>query len=330
MSGPPRVGVVGVGGMGACHARHLHELAGADLAWVADPDEAAGRALAGDLDTTWAADGHRALEDGGIDALVIACPDGFHAGYLHAALQQGLPTLCEKPLTVELADARAVVDAEVALGRRLVQVGFMRVYDERHVQVAEALSSLGEVDHIRAVHRNTNPHARPVARLLVESIIHDIHSVRWLSGSEIVEVHTTSVVRERGPRMVVLTCRLGNGGVATIEFDDAAAGYEVSVEVSAARGNVVASEPHRARVRTEGAVSAVIGDDWFSPFLATYRVEIGEWIDSVRDGVARGPSAWDGYAAQAVVAAAAESDRTGRPEPVDLDDVPSLYRQETP
>ncbi|NIR36555.1 MAG: hypothetical protein GWN79_08040 [Actinobacteria bacterium] len=59
-------------------------------------------------------------------------------------------------------------------------------------------------------------------------------------------------------------------------------------------------------------------------------MEIGEWIDSVRDGVARGPSAWDGYAAQAVVAAAAESDRTGRPEPVDLDDVPSLYRQETP
>ncbi|NIR41639.1 MAG: Gfo/Idh/MocA family oxidoreductase, partial [Actinobacteria bacterium] len=70
-----------------------------------------------------------------------ACPDGFHAGYLRAALQRGLPTLCEKPLTVELDDARAVVDAEVALGRRLVQVGFMRVYDERHVQVAEALSS---------------------------------------------------------------------------------------------------------------------------------------------------------------------------------------------
>ena len=33
-----RVGVIGVGGMGACHARHVADLAGAELGWVADPD----------------------------------------------------------------------------------------------------------------------------------------------------------------------------------------------------------------------------------------------------------------------------------------------------
>ena len=39
-----RVGVIGVGGMGACHARHVAELSGATLGWVADPDESSGRA----------------------------------------------------------------------------------------------------------------------------------------------------------------------------------------------------------------------------------------------------------------------------------------------
>ncbi len=319
-----RVGVIGVGGMGACHARNIAGLTGAELVWVADPAEDPGSALAAELGTRWVADGCDVLDDA--DALVIACPDRFHAQFAMAAIERELPTLCEKPLTVELSDAWAIVEAEAALGRRLIQLGFMRVYDERHVQVAEALATLGEVNHVRAVHRNTNSTARPVAQLLVESIVHDIHSVRWLSGSEITEVHTSAVMRARGPRVVVLTCRLANGGVATIEFDDTATGYEVSVEVSAERGNVVAADPLRASVRANGVVAAEIGDDWFTPFLETYRVEMRDWLDSIASGVARGPSVWDGYAAQAVVEAAAVSDRSGRPAVVTLGDMPALYQ----
>ena len=60
------------------------------------------------------------------DALVIACPDRFHHRYVMAGLERGLPILAEKPLTVELADASEIVDTEVALGRRLIQLGFMR------------------------------------------------------------------------------------------------------------------------------------------------------------------------------------------------------------
>jgi myo-inositol 2-dehydrogenase/D-chiro-inositol 1-dehydrogenase len=320
-----RVGVIGVGGMGACHARNIAEFAGAELAWVADPSVEAGQELAHALDTRWVADGHAVLDDA--DALVVACPDRFHHDFVTAALARELPTLCEKPLTVELSDARAIVDTEVALGRRLVQLGFMREYDERHAQVAEAVASLGAVNHIRAVHRNTNAMARPVSQMLVESIIHDIHSVRWLSGSEITEVFTSTVNRERGLRMVILTCQLANGGVATIEFDDAATGYEVMIEVSADGGNVVAAEPLRAQVRSGGVVAGEIGDDWFSPFLETYRVEMLDWLESIDAGVARGPSAWDGYAAQAVVTAAVSSADQGGPASVDLGDVPDLYRK---
>ena len=58
-------------GMGACHARHVVDLAGAELAWVADPDEATGQALAAELGCEWVAEGMDRIDD--CDALVIAC-----------------------------------------------------------------------------------------------------------------------------------------------------------------------------------------------------------------------------------------------------------------
>ncbi len=322
---PLRVGVVGAGGMGACHARNVAEIAGVELAWVADPDDSTGPEIAADLDCGWVPDANEAIDE--CDALVVACPDRFHAHFLNAALARRLPVLCEKPMTVELADGRRIIDTEQEIGRRLVQVGFMRVYDERHVQVADAVAGLGVVNHIRSVHRNTNEVARPLDQMLVESMIHDIHSARWLSGAEIVEVRTSVVRRDRGIRMAILTCRLSNGGVATLEFDDAAAGYEVSIEVSADRGNVVSAETPRAVVRANGSVGAELGDDWFTPFLATYRAEMGDWLSSIGDGVARGPSAWDGYAAQCVVAAAVASYESGLAVPVELGDQPNVYQE---
>lgn len=321
---PVRLAVVGVGGMGACHAHNATELAGAEVAWVADPDEAAGRSLADEIGARWTADGHEALAD--CDAAVIACPDRFHARYVMDALDRGLPTLCEKPLTVELADARAIVEREVEIGRRLVQVGFMRVYDERHIQLRDALDGLGPLLHIRCVHRNANRAHRPAPQILVESVIHDIHTVRWLAGAEIAEVLTTAVTGDGdGARLVLVTCRLANGAVATLEFDESAAGYEVSVEATATHGNVVTAEPLRATVRSAGRIGAAIGDDWFAPFLPTYRTEMRVWLDAIAAGTTVGPSTWDGYAAQVVVEAAATSFRTGRPEPVDLPARPSLF-----
>ena len=92
------------------------------------------------------------------------------------------------------------------------------------------------------------------------------------------------------------------------------------------RGNVVAAEPLRAAVRADGVVVGEIGDDWFTPFLDTYRVEMRDFLASVEAREARGPSAWDGYAAQAVVeAAAASAGADGAPMAVELPATPALY-----
>ena len=51
--------------------------------------------------------------------------------------------------------------------------------------------------------------SRTVPQMLVESIIHDIHTVRWLGADEITSVATSVVEGGAGTRMIIATCRLG-------------------------------------------------------------------------------------------------------------------------
>lgn len=59
-------------------------------------------------------------------------PDPRRVHHL-AAIAAGKPVFCEKPLAMSAEGCRRIVDAEMKAGRRLVQVGFMRPYDEGYL-----------------------------------------------------------------------------------------------------------------------------------------------------------------------------------------------------
>ena len=96
-----RVGVIGTGVMGADHAHNLARgVRGASLAAVADADVGRAKTLAAEVGADQVfADGTEMIGSGAVDAVIIAVPDPFHADLIHAALDAGLPVLCEKPLT---------------------------------------------------------------------------------------------------------------------------------------------------------------------------------------------------------------------------------------
>jgi myo-inositol 2-dehydrogenase / D-chiro-inositol 1-dehydrogenase len=81
------------------------------------------------------------IRDENVDAVVIASPDPTHAPLVKECLRLEKPVLCEKPLADSADAALEVVEAEVELGRKLVQVGFMRRYDPQHVAVKEAVDA---------------------------------------------------------------------------------------------------------------------------------------------------------------------------------------------
>lgn len=66
----------------------------------------------GDLPGYAAVDFDRMLTEVRPDAVIVTTPDGAHVGYIVGALQRGVDVITEKPMVIDAAQARAVLDAE--------------------------------------------------------------------------------------------------------------------------------------------------------------------------------------------------------------------------
>ena len=260
-----------------------------------------------------------------IDGLVIASPEDSHEALVHAAMAQGTRILCEKPLAVGVDACRRIVEAEIGLGHRLLQLGLMRVYDPAHTQLAAVLPDLGEIHHVRCVHRNVHEVRRSAQLVLNQSVVHDIHSLRWLVGREIARVTTIVTPNPDHVEHVMVTAEFHGGGYGAIEFSEHSFAYEVTVEVDAELGGVVLAPVMRPTIRRDGGAGVDIGTDWFGRFADAYRVEDDTWLQSISAGATVGPSAWDGLVAERVVQAAIESLNIRQPVEIDILETPDLY-----
>ena len=197
-----RVGVIGTGNIGADHVRRLSSagLGGAGHRGLRRGD----RRRAEDVAGTWAPSrtppGHGLVDAEDVDAVVIASSGPPHAEQVLACIDAGKPVLCEKPLATTGEDALQIIEAEVALGRRLVQVGFMRRYDRAYRAVKAAMDdgSIGEPLLAHMVHRNASvPDTFTSDMSMTDSVIHEIDTIRWLFDQEIVA--TTVVASKPSP-----------------------------------------------------------------------------------------------------------------------------------
>ncbi len=310
---PLQVAVVGLGGMGTFHAHLVHGMAGAKVAAVSDPFHPDLGLLAAKLGADVIDDPAAVATDDRVEAMIVASPDDTHAALTLAAIEARKPVLCEKPLATSVADARAVVEADDALPARLVQLGFMREYDEAHVQLVDALADLGDIHYIRSGHLNTPSAPRTLDVIIGQSMVHEIHSVRYITGAEFTSV-TTNVAHsaDGNIRHVVVLGTLSTGGHVVMEFDAAGYAYDVTVDVTAERGAVSLGRQVRAEVMTDGWRRSNTGADWFGRFAQAYRTEVDAWVAAARAGTATGPTAGDGLAAQLVVEAILASAESGQ------------------
>lgn len=104
------------------------------------------KVLADHPDVRVIADLGQALEDPAVDLVVIATPNALHAPQAIAALQAGKHVVVDKPLAVEMVQARAMADAASAAGK-LLTVFHNRRWDSDFLTVRRLISegALGEV-----------------------------------------------------------------------------------------------------------------------------------------------------------------------------------------
>lgn len=327
-----RVGVIGVGLMGADHAdRIARRLANARLVAVSDPDTARAQAVAGQYK------GVRAIGDGldlvaadDVDAVVIASPGSVHEEQVLACLEAAKFTLCEKPLTTDSASSLRLVRAERDRGRSLVQLGFMRRFDPEYVRMKEVLSSgrLGRPLVVHNIHRNKDvPESFRSEMIVRDSMVHEVDVARFVFDEEIEEITVLSPTPSgHSPEGVVdpqvAIFRMTGGGIVTNEvFVRSQVGYEVRCEVVCERGTVIAGRPWGGLYSTaDGSWGGTIPADFRDRFARAYDLELQAWVDACHRGEVVGPTTWDGYAATAVCEAGLKSLATGAPVSVDLAD----------
>jgi len=303
---PVRVCVVGLGRMGRTHLQALRSLGPAvRVVSVADVDESAvARAVEGS-DVRGGTDALGLLGHDDVDAVVVASPDPTHAQLVEACLERGLRVLCEKPLTTSVADSEALVEREASLGRRLVQVGFMRRYDPAFADVAHTVldGRVGAPAVVRTVHRNpVHAYAFEPSTLTCNSASHDVDLLRWVTGDDVAEVScTTAPGADERFAAVLLRARTASGVLASTELVyGPACGYDVGMEVVGRDG--IAATPASA---TDG--------DWTDRFDEAHFRQARAWVRSVAQGRPDpdGATALDGLAVSRVLEAAERSRREG-------------------
>jgi myo-inositol 2-dehydrogenase/D-chiro-inositol 1-dehydrogenase len=329
------IGVIGTGNIGSDHVRRLSaEVAGARVGAVTDVDTARAATVATGVGARAHADATDVVDDPAVDAVVIASPGDTHVDLVLACLAAGKPVLCEKPLATTTGAALKVLEAEVAYGRRLVQVGFMRRYDAGYRQLKATVDELGigEPLLLHCVHRNAVvPPGFTSDMALTDSVVHEIDAARWLLGQEIT---AATVVRTRrsplaaghllDPQIVLL--ETDAGVVVDVEvFVNCQYGYDVLCEVVGSTGTVALGSPTTGTVTAGGLRGQSVPTDWRERFAGAYREELQQWVDGLHAGAVRGPSAWDGYTATAVAESCVGSLTTGRRATVSTVDRPPLY-----
>jgi len=332
------VGVIGTGGIGARHTETLGgTVAGARVGGVMDLDRSQAEKLAANCgpDALVFEDERALIRHDGIDAVVITTPDETHAGLVMECLQHEKPVFCEKPLAIAVEDARRIVDAEAELGRKVVQVGFMRRYDPQHLDVKSAIEGgdIGQPVLLKGTHRNAGALAGTSSEsILVNSAVHDLDAARWMLDAEIEEVYvygtnTEAAVDDEVWDLQMIQLKLSGGRLANIEvYVNAGYGYEVDLEVVGDAGTIHIAPANAPVLRKQRYAAHPVEGNWLERFPAAYVLEMQRWVEGLRDGRFTGPDAWDGYISLLAVESCIASLRSGSKEPFKGPQTPELYR----
>jgi len=329
MDAPVRIGVVGVGRIGAMHAEIIaRKVDGAQLAAVADVHAPLAEAVALQFDVP-AMTVEELIASPLVDAVAICTSTDTHTRLIELAAQHGKAIFCEKPISLDLAEVdRALAAVEVA-GVPLM-VGFNRRFDRAHQSVHDAVvtGEVGDVQLARISSRDPAPppveYIKVSGGIFVDMMIHDFDMARYVVGSPVVEVYAKGAVMidpaigEAGDvdtASVMLTH--ANGAVTMIDNSrQAPYGYDQRVEVLGLKGMAASGNPplHSGITYTaDGLRGPVVPNFFLERYADAFVREWDAFVSYVRDGGPSPVSGADGRAPVVLAMAAGESMRTGQP-----------------
>lgn len=249
-----RVGLAGYGMAGRSIHRPQLKAAGFDIAAVSTSSPERSAAVRDDEpDAVVVPDLDALLQVPRLDLVVLATPSGMHADHLRTTIAARVPTVVDKPMTVDGVSAQAVVDEAVATGTP-VSVFHNRRWDPPHLAVKKLLvdGTLGDVVRYEFRWERWRPEPkqrwREKARavdgggLLLDLGTHLVDSAVDLFGPvesvfATVAAHTTTA-----EDAAVMLCRHGSGVVSELSTTSLAGAPGPRLRVSGTRAAYVVTE----------------------------------------------------------------------------------------
>jgi len=325
------VGVLGAGRIGRLHTDNLLRMPGVRVKSIADPYADFGPWPPKHIET--GLEPSLVLDDPEIEAVLICSPTPTHADFTEAAATAGKHVFCEKPIDLDPERIRRTLEIVDAAGVKL-QVGFNRRFDPTFSRVRQAVidGDVGEIHIVKITSRD--PEAPPVeyvqssGGIFLDMTIHDFDMVRYLTASEVEEVHAMGAVLidpaigEAGDvDTAMTTLKMANGALAVIENSrQAVYGYDQRVEVFGSNGSAEAGNETANRVILSGA-DGVRADTPLYFFLERYQAsfvaELEAFFACIRDDLEPPVGGRDGLMSVLVGLAAAQSMAENRPVKVE-------------
>jgi predicted dehydrogenase len=144
-----KTAMFGTGFMGKVHTEGIRRLGNVEVAAVAGSSLATAEKFAAAMNIPNAADWRAVLADPEIDAVHICTPNVLHYSMAKAALEAGKNVLCEKPLTMNAAEAREL--AALADAKKLAHCTNHNLRFYPNVQYIRSMVAAGDLGDILIV-----------------------------------------------------------------------------------------------------------------------------------------------------------------------------------
>jgi phthalate 4,5-cis-dihydrodiol dehydrogenase len=239
-----RIGILGLGAAGRAFLPAFKAHAGFDLIAIADPVAEVRDGAARDLGVAVFADLPAMLDGVKLDAVYIATPTDLHPEHAALAFAAGKHVLTEKPMAVNLEQARAMVEAADKAGI-ILSVGHSHSYDLPIQRMAELIDggAFGRVRMINTwcytdwIYRPRRPdelkselgggvtyrqgsHQFDIIRLLGGGLLKSVRGTTfdWDPARSAIGAHTAFLTFQDGTAATAIYN--GYGGFSTMEIGD--------------------------------------------------------------------------------------------------------------